>query len=160
MKRILVICLAALLSSGCVILSTERAPEAERSIESIREVPLKQNQIYDKAIEWLAKNFVDSKQVIEVQNRETGTIIGKGVTTFINGGGLIAATIPCRFTVTIEAKDGRYRVVYDNFTGMWGQAENYPQPVVTKAHLYQVRDNIEVMDQELFNYVSAKKKDW
>ena len=58
------------------------APVEERSVQKVHDVDLTQNEIYDISLEWMARTFFDSKEVIELKDKDNGKIIGKGIVTF------------------------------------------------------------------------------
>lgn len=75
------------------------------------------DQLYDAAVLWFGRTFQSSKDVLQVQSRESGTLIGKALFTYepvvFAGKNGIRGVV--RYTVTIEMKDGRYRYTIDNF---------------------------------------------
>jgi len=143
------------LLTACVGLQV--SPQSDLSLQKVREVDLGKDAIFDGTLEWMAKSFTDSKEVIEIQDRTNGKIIGKGLTTFKNG----LATIRCRFTMAVEIKDKKYRTTYDNFTALWDDGAD-PQPVTRAAHVDMVREKLFAVDDNLFASVSKQKskKDW
>lgn len=64
----------------------------------------------------MAKTFVSSKSVIEYKDKPSGKIIGKGYFTLLTAVS-IAMTVPIQyhFTLSIEIKDDRYRLLFENF---------------------------------------------
>lgn len=68
--------------------------------------------LYNKSKMWFAETFNDSKEVIQLDDKENNTIIGKGLFKFDQG----FASYNCRFTVKIMCKDGKYRAqFYDTY---------------------------------------------
>lgn len=77
-------------------------------------VELSKNEIYVKVFEWVAKKFNSANDVIQMQDKEAGKIIGKGNFTVDgpkNGFGTPLSIDRVKFTLTIDIKDGRYRCV-------------------------------------------------
>ena len=75
------------------------------------------DQLYDAAVLWFGRTFQSSKDVLQVQSRESGTLIGKALfayepVIFMASSGIRGVV---RYTITIEMKDGRYRYTIDNF---------------------------------------------
>jgi hypothetical protein len=58
----------------------------------------------------LVEAFKDSKDVLEVIDKEDGHLMGKGNTTYYFNAGLYRANIRLPFVIDIRAKDGRYRI--------------------------------------------------
>ena len=75
-------------------------------------------QLYARGKLWFAEAFIDSKNVLEVEDKETGVLVGKGTipyepNVFISSG-VIRGHIG--FTVKILVKDGRYKYTLTDFT--------------------------------------------
>lgn len=142
--------------SGCAVTKpAPTVPAEELTLQEVHDIVLKKNVIFDRSIEWMMRTFVDSTQVIELQDKETGKIIGKGMTEFYNGN----MPTPCRFTMMIEVKDNKYRATYSNFTGLWGSARNLPRPLWHPNHIKQVKVKLKTLDDSLYQYLSEKQTD-
>lgn len=78
----------------------------------IDSLPGSKDDLYVRANEWMAKAFVSSKDVIQMQDKQAGKIVGKAV---------IMVHTPSHtdeevgYTITIDAKDGKYRCILSNF---------------------------------------------
>lgn len=66
------------------------------------------DQLYTRAYEWLAKAYRSANDVIQMQDKEAGRLVGKGTTT-VRVRGVSAGYV--RHTFTIYLKDGRYKYV-------------------------------------------------
>jgi hypothetical protein len=68
-----------------------------------------QNELFVKANEWFAKTYNDSKEVIQLRDKESGKIVGKGAFRVyahlmgIHDYGLV------RYTIKLMIKEGRYK---------------------------------------------------
>ena len=76
------------------------------------------DQLYNAALAWFTEAFKSGKDVLQVQNREGGTLIGTGVAQYEP---VVLMASSCtrgvlRYRVTVEGKDGRYRYTFDGFT--------------------------------------------
>jgi hypothetical protein len=134
----------------------------ERSMQKVHEIDLTKNEIYDVSLEWMARTFFDNKEVIEIKDRENGKIISKGIVMFKGKIGWFSADIPCRFTMTLEAKDSKYRTTYNNFVALHGESQSRPVPLEEKAHVDAVKAKLAVVDEDLFGYLKKSKSnpDW
>ena len=140
--------------AGCAGLS--EAPASDLQYQKVREIDLTKDQIFDKTQEWFALAFVDSKAVIEVANRNTGKIIGKGSTDIVEMG----VITPARMTISVEAKPQRYRVTYDNYTALY---KGSPYAVSTVGDANALTEKAKALDQSLYEYLSngsTKSDDW
>lgn len=76
-------------------------------------------QLYSKARTWLAKAATSAKDIIQMDDANAGTLIGKGFFN-IHTTGLGAATWPCYCTITIDCRDQKYRMQLSNYYYMGG----------------------------------------
>lgn len=130
--------------------------QSERTIQRVIEAPgLNKKQIYDKALEWMAKTFVSANEVIQLKDSDNGKIIGRGITEFTNG----TATIPCEYSITIETKDGKCRVTCDQFVGLWGVYHTDRSPLRYEDHVYAVRANLANLIDNLNAFLKNNKPD-
>ena len=44
------------------------APIEDRSMQKVHDIDLTKNEIYDMSLEWMARTFFDTKEVIELQD--------------------------------------------------------------------------------------------
>ena len=63
--------------------------------------------LYSRAYEWFAKSFVSANNVIQMQDKEAGKIIGKGCYGFDKN--------KVNFTLSIYLKDGKYKYEITDF---------------------------------------------
>lgn len=102
--------------AGCAATPIEQPKSA--SFEKIYELPeLKKNQVYDGARQWFAVAFKSANAVIQYEDKETGTIIGKGNMGFPCSGALNCMAnqnVLVTFTARVDSKDGKMRVSYDD----------------------------------------------
>lgn len=87
-------------------------------------------QLYFRAKAWFSNVFKDSKEVIQMDSKEAGTIIGKGnqnIYLQILG---MPSEVRCHFTVKIFCKDARYKYEITNisFSG-WSEGQRWEKEV-------------------------------
>lgn len=74
------------------------------------------NELYLNANEWIVHTFNSAKDVIQFNDKDAGKIICKTLTSISFGKGWNKVTLdPIYFLVTIEVKDGRYKITASNF---------------------------------------------
>lgn len=75
------------------------------------------DQLYSAALVWFAQTFGSGKEVIQVQDREAGTIIGKALFQYksVVWGGGSGIDGDVSYLVKLQFKDGRYRYTIDRF---------------------------------------------
>jgi len=70
--------------------------------------------LYGKAKLWFASAFRSAQDVIQLDDRENGNILGKGLIMKEEKSGLTQIRKTWYFTVKVQVKDGRYRAeIYD-----------------------------------------------
>ena len=106
-----------MLISGCASMSVA---DPNLNYQKTYEQPGKSKEdIYSKALQWLARTYNDSKAVIEYQNEEEGKIIGRGISEVTFNPTLIAPiTHQIQYTITIDIKENKIRITYDNFKNL------------------------------------------
>jgi hypothetical protein len=75
-------------------------------------------ELYNRGKVWFAKAFVSSNNVLQVQDKEAGTLVGKGSHSYEPNTmmGSACSRGHLGFTVTVQLKDGRYRYEVSDFT--------------------------------------------
>jgi len=146
MKKLLLVGLLLLLTS-CI--HQKIVPIEERQVQTVHEVNMSKDKIFDKILEWMAVTFTDSKAVIEIKDKENGKIVGKGVGDYIDPN---VPWSPRKFgyTIIIDIKDKKYRATYNNFFD-----------VISDYYLLQfeyetnsAKENIVRLDESLKSYLS------
>jgi hypothetical protein len=133
------------------------APIEDRSMQKVHDIDLTKNEIYDTSLEWMAQTLSGPREVIELKDKDNGKIIGKGITSFRGKVGIGSTNVLCRFTLTVEAKDNKYRTTYSNFVGLWGESYSRPEPLEQKKYLDAVKSKLTRIDDDLYNYLKKSK---
>jgi hypothetical protein len=92
------------------------------------------NQIYLNVNEWFAKTYNSSNNVIQLNDKENGKIIGKGgftISPIYQWGNIkTPQTFFVSYTLTIQIKDAKYKYEFSNITVRVAQ-ENTPISIET-----------------------------
>ena len=68
------------------------------------------NELYLRGKEWFARTFVSANDVIQLDDRETGKIIGKGFTKSSYKGAMgVVVLVDISYTISLVVKENRYR---------------------------------------------------
>lgn len=103
------------------------------------------NQLYDKVLEFLARTYKDSKEVVQVSERESGLIIAKGLYSFyvqdMKGGFGKAVQNNIYHIIKAECKDGRVRLTLtvdyiDEFREATPAIGKYPAKPASTTRVY------------------------
>lgn len=81
--------------------------------------------VFNASLKWLASAFVDSKEVIQLKDKESGAIVGKGILTFVPKG-FLADQRNVNFMVDISCKDNKSRIRLFKFQNRTSIGETYP----------------------------------
>ena len=87
--------LLPLLEGRVTYRATENVPGLSREV------------IYRRARRWFVESFRTSNYVLQLQDRDSGEIVGKGISV---------AGIPYRRAILVDCKDGRYRITVTEVT--------------------------------------------
>lgn len=75
------------------------------------------NELYNRAKFWLASSYNSSKDVLQIDNKNDGQILGKALfsfnQTFLDRSGQTKGSI--KYTISITVKDGRYKYEVTEF---------------------------------------------
>jgi hypothetical protein len=155
---IIVIMFMALPGCGRMV----KVPDQERLIRQVYTVEMSRNEIYDRALEWCAKKLAGTSDDIVVRDREKGKIIGKGTGKYSEYFDFLVDR-EFSYNLTIEIKDGRYRVTYDNFTVYYDERQVKSSKAEFKFELNKIGKQVGKLMEDLHNYVaggaSGKEKD-
>lgn len=177
-KKISLICSAFVLS-GCVSQEEIKAQQdaVDNALKEYVEVVtfdgISQKEIYDESKRWLAKNFKSSKSVIQYDDSASGMIIGKGNFDFPCVGYIECAAYAnsnVNFTLTIETKDNRARLKFDDL-GIFSPPSSYNGMIIPggdKLPIWQEQHKplvIQKLKDTTSNYASevkssSKPDDW
>jgi hypothetical protein len=85
-------------------------------VKVVNIVPGTKAELFVRAKAWLVKAFVSVKDVIQMEDKEAGKIIGHGI-LYTPHQAMIGYSgyDPVKFTITIDVNDHRYRCVLDEF---------------------------------------------
>lgn len=78
---------------------------------------IKQADLYRKGREWFVNTYVDAKEVLQLDDKADGKLMGKGVYKYSFFNGLNSSSVTMGFTLNLDVKDGRYRYRIYNFNG-------------------------------------------
>jgi len=102
MKKGIVFVIAFIVFLGIALAET-------REVKEVIDFPgMKKDQIFTKTVEWLAESFKSSKQVIEMQDKVSGKIVGNIVTE----GRILISSVLYESKMIIEVKDYKARITF------------------------------------------------
>lgn len=121
--------------------------------EIIRVDSVNSQKLYLRANEWFVHSFVSAKNVIQLNDKEAGKIIGKGtfqVSDNNNHNSMVYVPIigTINFTVEIQTKDERYKYIFSDFSYKLneGGEKDLKSSSVFKSGMFQKRLDIQWAD--------------
>lgn len=158
MKRLLTTISIIFLFVGCSGMG--KLTEEQLKIQKVYEVNIPKDSIYELSLQWMAQNYVDSKEVMRYKNKEEGRIMGRGATYFYN----LYNEAPTVYNLTIEIKENRFRVTFDEPIGYWSEHDNLKRNVERGMYWDKIKPKLKKEAEELYNYIKNRKQkkssDW
>lgn len=151
MKRIALPLVVMVVISGCGRLV--KVPENERILRQVVKVELSREEIYDRALEWCAKKLSRVKDDIVVKDREGGRIIARGTGKYSEYFNFLVDR-EFSYSVTIEAREGRYRVTFENFVVYYDERQLKSSDASFRFEIDKIRKKLEVLMGDLREYVA------
>ncbi|WP_296244736.1 MULTISPECIES: DUF4468 domain-containing protein [unclassified Psychrobacter] len=101
--------------TGCATMEQVKQPPMTQ-YQKVIDIPnTSKDEVYEGARQWFAKSFRDSNSVLRYQDKESGSIIGKGNAKMsCSGMACIGTPRNLQFTVKVDAKDNRARITFDD----------------------------------------------
>lgn len=158
MKLFHIVLITTLLFAGCGRLV--RVPEQEQMLRQVYAVQLSKDEIFDRALEWCARTFSHIDDSIMVKDREKGKIIGKGTGKYSEYFDFLVDR-QFSYTITIEVKNGRYRVTFDNFIVYYNERDLRSSKAVYKFELGKIKKQLNKHLEDIHAYIargSAEKE--
>lgn len=97
---------------------------------------LTKDELYTRAREWFAKTFNSAKDVIQMDDKSAGKIIGKGAANGSYFYLLTTIRFTLYYTVSITVKDGRYRYEITDIEAQNEPDRYMPNPPRFPADIY------------------------
>lgn len=93
--------------------------EGKLYYEGVVDVPatLKQADLYRTGRTWFVDTYVDAKEVLQLDDKADGKMMGKGLYKYAFLNGINVSQVLMRFTLALDVKDGKYRYRIYNFSG-------------------------------------------
>lgn len=158
MKLLPLVMLTIIALSGCGRLT--RVPESDRMVRQVFTVQLSQDELFERALEWCAKKFVSINDAVVVKNKEKGKIIARGTGKYSEYFDFLVDR-EFSYNVTIEIKDGRYRVTFDNFIVYYDERQLKSSPATYQFEITKMRKTLDKLMEDLRDYIargSTEKK--
>lgn len=109
---------------------------------------ISKQELYSRAREWFAETYNSSKEVVQMEDKESGKIIGKAITqVYYKMFGTDHPHGYINYTISISVKDGKYKyeitdlhhkgqLVQDGMSPSYGLCENMINSGTSRQKLY------------------------
>lgn len=137
------------------------------------------DELYKRAKRWFVESYKDANKVIQLDDKDSGEIIGKGSFDALWNATFVAShVVNVGHTVKIQVKDGKYRYEITDFRVRYVTSStqytssslvDYPietwnmeRPANTRKFLPQVNLSVAKLIDSMNNYMTTKptNKDW
>jgi hypothetical protein len=146
---------------ACLITPTSASAQPF-SAEIIRPAALPKDPLFTQTVLWIAESFRSAKDVIQLQDKELGTIVANGAFD-MNIGALSfmpAVNVPVSYKVRIDMRDNRYRMTFSDVRVSF---DGRPKPIEEtnrEPNERRVREHFEQLANSLDTYLAQPKKDF
>ncbi len=133
--------------------------QKDRAIQQVYKAPLTADQIYDRTLEWLARNLPSRGDSIEIKDRSRKKIIARGsgkYSEYLN----FFVDRQFTYTVVIEMKEGKYRVTFENLVVYYEEREVKSSPARYKFEIDNIRKKLVKVADEMHAFVLRGADDW
>jgi hypothetical protein len=154
MKRLITL----LLASVIVVLPAWGADALV--VEIVRPASLKKEALFDQTVLWMAESFRSSKEVIELKDKDLGTIVGNGVFDLNIGLSILPTNVPVTFKLRIDIKDNKYRMTFSNVRMVVNGNAKPIEDTNRASNEPKVRERFAQISNSLDTYVAEPHKDF
>lgn len=165
LKNILKVVTVALMLLGCA--SMQPIAESDRAFDKVIEAPgYSKEQIYSSVKIWIAENFRSAKSVIDLDSKDDGTIIGKGIIPYPCSGMDCMAKSDWKvpFTMRVDIKDEKFRISFTNINLSWPasygsgiSSSAYDGPVNNQGDMDAIKPALLNLGDEILKSMNSNK---
>ena len=156
-KALLAVCIGTYSATAAAFFDLERATEQDKIVQQVFEVPAaSKEKSVTLAKRWVAENFQSAKSAIDLDNPAEGLLIVKGIVPYPCEGFECVAknSWGVSFTMTMEAKDSRFRLTFTNVRLDVNNTEFWQ-----KSAWDAIRPKLLSLGDEIKAVIQADKKD-
>lgn len=130
-----------------------KVSDQEQMIRQVYTVELTKNDIYERALEWCARKMAGVNDDIVVKDKEKGKIIGKGTGKYSEYFDFLVDR-EFSYNITVDIKDGRYRVTFDNFVVYYDERQIKSSKAEFKFEISKIKKQVDKLMENLRDSVS------
>lgn len=109
--------LIAVLMTGCVNMANYELGSSDNMFSRVVEVEgASKDELFDRAMQFVALNYVNANEVVQYRDKDAGKIIIKGVVGVQHPETFVYEKVKFSYTEVIEVKDAKARIYRYNFT--------------------------------------------
>ncbi len=160
MRNLFISAISVMALSGCATIEQAKQPPMTQ-YQKVVEVPnTSQDMVYEGARQWFAKSFNDSNSVLKYENKETGSIIGKGNAKMsCSGMACLGTPRNLNFTVKVDAKDNKARITFEDLMIQTPYNYNSGIPIAASTSKLLLNEEKENAKKVLDNTINSFSSD-
>ena len=115
---------------------------------------VKKEKLFEAVRKWFSETYVSSKAVLEISDKETGEISGKGaMTVFYKMPIVVGRDVNITYSISVWVKDGKYKYEIKNIFGRYYTVDN--SYTTFEINNYKAKSN-QRNEQEFKTVVNSK----
>jgi hypothetical protein len=128
--------------------------------EIIRPVPLLKDPLFSLTVLWIAESFRSARDVIQLQDKELGTIVGNGAYDMNVGLSFMPVRIPVTYKMRIDVRDNRYRMTFSDVRLMLDGGAKPIEDTNRESNERSMREHFQKLADSLDGHLAQPKKDF
>jgi len=124
--------------------------------EVVKVDSVSKQELFSRAREWFAKAYKNSSKVIQMEDKESGKIVGKALMQVYHKAlGMTFESGYINYTISIYIKDGKYKYEFVDFyhTGQYvGNGNRIPDYGICENMIHTKDKNMGISYQKTYNY--------
>ncbi|MGN8224530.1 DUF4468 domain-containing protein [Gracilimonas sp. BCB1] len=127
--------------------STTPLSEDQREVVTVENHSLSQAEAYTKSLLWVAETYNSANEVLQLQNKETGTLVVSALNTITRAGGLVSFSVS--YNMTIDFNEEQVR-----FTQRIGSPQDPSIGGISSADAEKMHQHFESLRISLLDYLT------
>jgi hypothetical protein len=144
--------------SGCYVTpaSRDQIPATEKEVVFIDDHDKEKSDAFVRVHEWIAKNFNSANDVIQMQDKEAGTVIVKAIYPYMQDFGAMTLPVNVQYTLSVYVKDKKIKTEF--ITGL--VSDRAYSKYIPEANMSALLYYYKKIHSELLNSLNSTNKDF
>ena len=156
--RYLLVVIMFLSINGCYVAPAfrDQIPPAEKEVVFIDDHAKEKADAFVRVHEWIAKNYNSANDVIQMQDKEAGTIIVKAIYPYMQDFGAMTVPVNVQYTVSVYVKDKKIKTEFN--TGF--VSDRAYNKYIPEANMPALLQYYKKIHNDLLNSLNSSNKDF